>query len=165
MVKRKVKKTKKSVSRKRPVRVKRSKMPALVKVIAILYFIFAFFSIVAGLIFIVAGAMGGEASQMISDALIDGSEMAEGADRWLASAIVSSLALGGVLLIIIGGIDIVVGLGLWKRMNWARIVIIVFMAVGFVFAIIDIDIFGVVVTGLMGGYLAFSKRVRATFRK
>lgn len=171
MVKKKVKKSvsrasapKKGVSRKKPVKIKRSRMPALVRVIAILYFIFSFFSIVAGLIFIVAGAMGGEASQMISDALLEGSELAEGADQWLASAIVSSIVLGGVLLIIIGGIDIVVGIGLWGGMNWARIVIIVFMAIGFVFAIVDLDIFGIVVTGLMGGYLAFSKKVRATFK-
>jgi hypothetical protein len=60
--------------------------------------------------------------------------------------------------------------GLWKAKSWARVIAIIFSVLGVLMAIIAIvqgnisgNIFSLVVHGVIGGYLLFSKGVKQAF--
>ena len=130
------------------------KLPTGVKVISILYYIGAGFSLLFGLLFLVgAGFMGTLASQIPLLGLF-GSGL--------------SVAIG-IIIIGLGVLAILVGRGLWKGKNWARIVAIIFAALAVLSGFSSIikgsysSLFGLAINLLVGGYLLFSNNVKSAF--
>lgn len=130
-------------------------VPTGVKVIAVLYYIGAVLGIIFGLLFLVgAEAIGSIASQIpVLGAL--------GAGLFI---------VGGIILIGLGVLGFFVGRGLWKARPWARIVAIIFAALGILMAIISmiqgsitINIVDLVIQLVIGGYLLFSNNVKQAF--
>jgi len=127
-------------------------MPVGVKIISVLYYIGAALELLLAIaLFIGAGT--------------------------IASKIPLIGALGSGLFIIIGVVFIglavlsfFVGRGLWKGQKWARIVAIIFAVIGVLFALLGMvqgqfvsNIFSLVISAVIGGYLMFSKDVKAAF--
>ena len=83
----------------------------------------------------------------------------------LVSVVLQYSLLFGLFFIGIGILEAFVARGLWTGKNWARIVAIVFMAVGFINALIKFKIFSILVNGIIGGYLLFSRKVERAFSR
>src|ERR1051326_8273160 len=94
--------------------------PAGVIVIAILYFIGAAVCLLGGLLFI---AGGGFLATMMS-------QSGEASASPLAGMMAGLGAIAGIIFLGFGVIDLLVGIGLLKLKNWARIVAIIFSAIG-----------------------------------
>jgi hypothetical protein len=93
--------------------------PVGVTILAILDFLGALACIGLGILMFVGGGLGALA----------GSQATDGSGG--VGAIVGALgAAAGVVFLICGAISFLLGWGLWKLKNWARIVTIVFMALG-----------------------------------
>ena len=130
-------------------------VPTGVKVIAVLYYIGAVLGIIFGLLFLVgAGAIVSIANQIpVIGAL--------GAGLFI---------VGGIILIGLGVLGFFVGRGLWKARPWARIVAIIFAALGILMAVISMiqgsiasNIVNLVIQLVIGGYLLFSNNVKQAF--
>ncbi len=93
--------------------------PVGVTILAILNFIGAAFCLLGGIAMI---AGGGFMATMMSQQGGQGSAGAAGVLAGLG-------AVAGVFIIIIGGVSALVGFGLWKLKNWARIVSIVLLGI------------------------------------
>lgn len=105
--------------------------PIGVTILAVLEFLTAGACILIGLLLLVGGGMMGA--------------MAGGSD---ASGMMNMLgalgAVAGVVVIVLSAIPLLVGIGLWKLKNWARILVIVFSCLGVLSNLI----------GLLGGLTA-----------
>jgi hypothetical protein len=98
--------------------------PAGVIVIAILYFLGAGLLLLAGIGFVVGG---GAIATMMSQQNQAGGGLA---------TLMGALGAGvGIFFLICGVLDVLIGIGLLKLKNWARIVAIVFAAIGACFQI------------------------------
>ena len=81
----------------------------------------------------------------------------------------SYIILMGLFFILLGGISILVGVGLWKKKNWARFVAAFFYFIGIVLGVILVingnlsGFFSVVINGFFTFYLIFNKGVREVF--
>jgi hypothetical protein len=94
--------------------------PAGVIVLAILYFIGAAFLLLAGIGFVIGG---GAIAAMLSQ------QSQAGANP--LAAMMGFLGAGvGIFFLVMGAVDLIVGIGLIKLKNWARITAIVFTAIG-----------------------------------
>ena len=135
-------------------------VPTLVKVIAVLYYIGAAFSVLFGILLIAGGAFLGE---LLSTAMGGGFGALAGA---LGSAI---FIVSGIIMIALAVLSFFIARGLWKAKKWARIVAIIFAILGVLSALSAIiqgnfgNIIGLVINGAIGGYLLFSKDVKAAF--
>lgn len=135
-------------------------VPTGVKIIAVLYYIGTFFGIIFGLLFLVgAGALNSVANKIPSLGVLG----TLGAGLFI---------IGGIIVIGLGVLSFFIGRGLWKAKNWARIVAIVFAALGILMSMIMMimmpgsivsNIFNLVIDLLIGGYLLFSKDVKQAF--
>jgi hypothetical protein len=132
------------------------KVPAGVKVISVLYYIGAVLSILFGLFFIIFGAGFTQAF----------------ADLGMATAGLGAyFIIIAIIIIALGILGIFIGRGLWKGQGWARILAIIFAILGFLGAIGSIimgsfaSIINLIIQGWIGGYLLFSKKVKAAFAK
>lgn len=133
--------------------------PGWVKAISIWYYIGAAFLALLGLAMILGGSFLGTLLSTVP-----------GAEA------VSSALIGGVIIVvgvIVLGIAVLyffIGKGLWKGKNWARIVAIVFAALGFLGSISSLisgnisSIVMLVIDGFIAWYLIFSKEAKAFFR-
>ncbi|MBC8495208.1 hypothetical protein H8D36_03580 [archaeon] len=125
-------------------------IPVWVKVISVLYWIAAVLFIIGGLAMIFGASV--MASIMPLFAMFSG-----------------LIILAGIIMIALGILDIFIALGLWKGQKWAWIIAIVFAIIGFVGAIVSIaggnfsEIASLIIHGLIGGYLIWSKKVKAVF--
>jgi uncharacterized BrkB/YihY/UPF0761 family membrane protein len=131
-------------------------VPTLVKVIAVLSYILSVGLLIFGILAIVAAAYVG--------ALLGSFE---GSLGFLGGAIFVVL---GIIMIAFAVLYFFIGRGLWKGQPWARIVAIILLALGVIFALIGMiggevteNIFSLVINGLVGGYLLFSKDVKEAF--
>ncbi len=133
-------------------------IPVGVKIISVLYFILAFFVILVGLFFIIS-------KSFINEIYRESPELAE-----LGTG---GFIILGVILVLLGALFIFLGLKLWKRKNWARIVTVVFSILMIIIYLIDIlfassnlivNIFWIIVYGIITGYLLFSKDARNSFK-
>jgi len=130
-------------------------VPTGVKVIAVLYYIGAVLGVIFGLLFLVgAGLMGSIANQIPLLGALGG----------------ALFVVGGIILIGLGVLGFFVGRGLWKAKPWARIVAIIFAALGILMAVISMvqgniasNIFNLVIQLVIGGYLLFSNSVKEAF--
>jgi hypothetical protein len=108
--------------------------PVGVTILAILCFLGALACIGFGILSFVGGGLSAVAGSQT-----------EGAGG--AGAMLGALgAAAGVVCLIIGAIDFLLGWGLWKLKNWARIITLILMAIGVVFGLI----------GLVGTLLHFN---------
>jgi hypothetical protein len=92
--------------------------PTGVTILAVLEFLFAGLCILIGLLLMVGfGLLGGAVGQ----AGEDGSGMA---------LLMGLGAVAGVVFLVVALIPLIIGIGLWKLKNWARILVIVFSILG-----------------------------------
>ncbi len=130
-------------------------LPIGVKIISVLYYIAAVSSIILGISFLAGASIAREAlTSQIPTLVLFGPGM---------------LIFGAVFLVV-GIISFLIGRGLWKGKNWARIVAIIIAGIGIVFAIIGIvqgniigTLFRLVLNGVIGGYLLLNKQVKKVF--
>ncbi len=126
-------------------------MPTGVKVISVLYYIGAAIDVLLGIIFFF-GADAISALQFFNNILKTG-----------------LFTLFGIFFIAFGILSFFIGRGLWKGQNWARMAAIVLVGLSAVFALVSIvanfpgRIFVLILDGIIGGYLLFSKDVKAAF--
>ena len=127
-------------------------VPTGVKIISVLDYIGAAILVILGLLFIFGGGA-------------------------LAASIPIIGALGGAFFIVIGIVFVAfavlaffVARGLWKAQKWAWIVSIIIACLGVLSALISMiqgnvtgNIFNLVVNGVIGAYLIFSKAVKQAF--
>ena len=79
-------------------------------------------------------------------------------------------AIGGVIFIALGVLGISIGIGLWRYKNWARLIAVLLSLVGIILTMLSIlkgnissNIFNLIVSGVIGGYLFFSPKVKTAF--
>ena len=125
-------------------------MPLGVKIISILHYIAAAFTVLASLILILSAGAVGSAIPFFGA--------------------IGGLMLGAAAVFMIGLAVLVffIGRGLWKGQNWARIVAIVFGCLGMIRATFGIAdnpsyVATLVIYVLIVGYLAFSPKVKKIF--
>jgi len=129
-------------------------VPVGVKVIAVLYYISAVLSVIMGILLMVGSA----ALTPYIDSL-----------GGLAGILGGALIVLGIIIIAFGVLAFFIGRGLWKAKKWARIVAIIIAALGVLSGIISLiqgdfgSILGLVINAIIGGYLLFSKGVKAAF--
>jgi len=133
-------------------------LPTGVKVIGVLEYIGAGLSLIFGLLFL----FGAGFISAIGATLVDNPLFAT-----FGSAIFVIL---GILMLGSAVLSFFIARGLFKLQKWARIIVIVFSCLGVLFGLLSIfggtigqGIFGMIVNGLIGGYLSFSKEVQAAF--
>ncbi len=133
----------------------RQSVPTGVKVIAVLYYIGAILGIIFGLLFLIGtGTIDSIADQI----------------PMLVALGASLFVVSGIILIGLGVLGFFIGRGLWKARPWARIVTIVFAALGILMAVISMiqgdiagNILGLVIELIIGGYLLFNNNVKEAF--
>lgn len=131
-----------------------AEVPTGVKVISVLYYIGAVLELLfAILLFVGAGFVSQIPGLSILGALGTG-----------------LFVVMGVILIGLAVLSFFVARGLWKVQKWARIVAIIFSALGVLMALLGMvqgqiasNIISLVISGAIGGYLLFSKDVKAAF--
>jgi len=128
--------------------------PTGVKVIAVLYYISAVMAVILGSLFFIGGRAIGSIAGPVQE----------------LEAFGSILFIIGIVLIGLGVLSFFVGRGLWKARPWARVVAIIFAALGTLMAIISmiedinvINMFSLVTNPIIGGYLLFSSDVKQVF--
>jgi hypothetical protein len=108
--------------------------PVGVTILAVLYFLGAVCCVLAGILMILGG---GFIATLIS-------QQAQGAG--VGAGVLAGLGAAlGVVILIFAAVDVLLGWGLWKLKNWARIVTIVLAAIGIAGALF----------GLLGAFLHF----------
>ena len=149
----------------RVVNTKSSRVPGFVKAIALLYFLVAVFTILIGILLFLGGVFGSTIFSAVGvETLLQYSAERNQIDSLFVPIILGSLAVVGLLFIAFGILDIFVGRGLWKGRQWARVLTIIFMAIGLITSIFSFDFVTIVISALIGGYLLFSRKVKAAFR-
>ncbi len=130
-------------------------VPVGVKIISVLYYIWAVLFAILGILFIVGAGFIGTIAQSIPLLALFG------AGLFIVLAII--LILFAILFFFIGR-------GLWKARQWSRILVIIFSILGILSAIMGMiqgkivsNIFGLIISALIGGYLLFSKSVKEAF--
>ena len=130
---------------------KRKTLPLGVKIISILYYVCSVLAIIGG---IIAIGLSGFADSLPYDVEYLGIK----------------LIFGGIFAIIMGIVSFFVAKGLWNLKNWARIVVIIFAALGILDAGTGIargfyatGFTGVVVDVIIAAYLIFSEEVKKAF--
>src|SRR5215468_3422012 len=120
--------------------------PVGVTIIAILVLIGAAFCILGGI-----GMMfgGGMLATIMSQQQAQGSAAGAGVLAGLG-------AVGGIVMLVIAVLYLLVGIGLWKLKNWARLVTVILTAIGAVFQLfilvtllLHFNIFSVMVTAVV----------------
>jgi hypothetical protein len=140
--------------------------PMGVKVISVLSYIGAALVLILAIIVVFAG---GSIIAMIL------SNMA--GDAGMGSAQGSSIGFGiliviAIVMLVIAAINFFIGRGLWKLQNWARIIVIVFSSLGFLANLLSLfsgkigsAVAGLIINGLIAGYMLFSAKVKEAFAK
>ncbi len=127
------------------------KIPLGVKILSVLSYIAAGFLVIAALLaFVDAGFI----------ANIPG----------LAALGAGAAVIFGIMFLALGVVDFFIARGLWKGQNWARILLLIFMAIGILYSIgmlfireILTSLINIVIDGLIGWYLLFNKNVKKFF--
>lgn len=169
MAKKRARKTKRSpsrASRKSSSRVSAktsssNKVPVLAKLISILVFIYTAFTLILGVILLIAGIAGSTvfsleelATQIVNNPL----------ESYIIQYFLISIILAGIVFFALGVLEFLIARGLWRGRNWARITMIVLMTVGFISAILAFDIITMILTLLIGSYLLLNKDVKKAYR-
>jgi len=121
----------------------------IVKIYAILAWLGALFCVIGGLVIIVGGGILGSLDAAFGTGVMGGIFGALG-------------VVLGIFMLALAVLEVFVGIGLWKHQNWARIVTLVFSALG-VLSILSLDIIGFVIGGLGVWLFGFEKTVVGLF--
>ena len=129
--------------------MEKSQANLVVKIIAILGYIAAVLGFIGGLIALFSGSFLGAIFPNMG--------------RLVGAMVI----VGGVIAIILGVFGFIVAMNLWKFRNWARIVVIVFSALGFIQGLLSLPLglIWIIIHGLIIYFLAFNKDVMALFKK
>jgi len=132
-------------------------VPTGVKVLSIIYYIAAALSLIAAIgLFVGAGFAGGILSSLGIPLLA-----ALGSGLFVAA---------GIFILIFAILDFFIGRGLWKAQGWARVLAIIFSALGALMGLMGLfsgsvsSIVGLIIHILVLWYLIFSKEVKNAFR-
>lgn len=173
MAKKRVRKVKRSVSRRSSrvsLRSSSRNPPMAIKIISIIFYIFAAFSIAGGILIMLGGAAG---SAILATLGVDKvMSLVPGASIEtiiLGAGLLTVLIFVGILSILLGILEIFLGRGLWKRQKWAYIITVIFIILEFLKALFGIlitpaSIVGLIIYGVLGYYLIFNHRVKDYFR-
>ena len=129
-------------------------VPTGVKVISVVYYIGAGFSILFGLLFLAGAGFMGTLVSKIPLLGVLGSGF---------------FVVVGIIFIGLGALSIFVGRGLWKGKNWARIIAIIFSVLGILSGLYSVvngiysSLFGLLINLLIVGYLMFNSSVKSAF--
>ena len=122
-----------------------AKIPTGVKVVSVLFYIGAALGVLGSIMLFVGGSF-------VAGLLPGFGSLAGG------------LFIGmGIIMLAISVLDIFVGRGLWKGQRWAWITAIVLLVLGFVLSLISLNILMIIIYGIIGAYLIFSKEVKKVF--
>ena len=133
-------------------------VPTGVKILAVFYYIGAVFSVLLAILLLIGASFIDTIAQSIPVlALIGG----------------SLFIVVGIVYLVFGILGLFIGRGLWKGKNLARIFVIIVSIFWFVAAIMMIfnsslwvsGIVNLLISGLIGCYLLFSKSVKEAFGK
>jgi hypothetical protein len=128
-------------------------VPVGVKVISVLYYIFAALAVISGIaMFFGAGLVGS----------IPGLPVAMGTGIFV---------LIGIVMLALAVLAFFIARGLWVAQKWARIVAIILAIIGLISSIMGLftgviaaNIVWIIIHALIGGYLLFSSQVKAVFK-
>jgi len=109
--------------------------PTGVTIVAMLNFLGALFCVLGGLLLFVGLGVAGAAAQT------------RRGGTGVMALLMGMGALGGVVCLVAAALSVIIGIGLWKLRNWARVLTIVFTALGLLFCV-----FGIL-TGLLHFHL------------
>ncbi len=129
------------------------RVPVGVKIIAVLYYMAAVISIVFGILAIIGSALFASYFSTL----------------WPRAVFSRAIAFVGIVIVAFAVLFFFIARGLWKGQRWARIVAIIVAVLGFVSAILNIMqidirlIANLIIHGLIGSYLLFSKKVKKAF--
>ena len=131
------------------------KQPTVVKIIAVLTYVISALLLISSIfLFIGAG---------LADEIINSSPL-------LASIGSAAFVIFGIVLLAFAVLGYFIGRGLWKGEQWARVLVIIFSALGFLGGLSSIfkgRVFGgildLVIYAVIGGYLWFNKEVNKAF--
>ncbi len=132
-----------SVSKNRPIGV---------KILSILGFIGAGLGVLFGLLAVFAGPLFFALMPEIEEL------------PWLASAGAAISLIVGIILIVFSLIGYFISRGLWDGKEWARIVTLVFSWISGISALFSLDVFTVLLEGVIIWYLQFRKDVVKFFK-
>ena len=136
---------------------KKSKLevPIGVKIISIIYYLFAGFCVFSALFILIGGATLG----------LDTIPL-------LGTLFLALRSVMAIFLIATAVLEFFIARGLWKGQSWARVLVIIFSMFGLLFSLIGLaggaylqGTMGLVVNGFIGGYLLFSKESKSHFKK
>lgn len=132
--------------------VKVKEIPTGVKILSILSYIGAVFTLLAGLAMI-----------FVADSILN----------LIPSGVLSSIGItltgsimvfAGIVCILFGLLDYFVGRGLWNGKNWARILVLVFSVLSVVSSIVPFDLGSLVIGGVIIWYLGFNENAKSYFK-
>lgn len=135
------------------MRAAKQSIPVGARIIAILYYLSAFATILLGLLFIIGGSA---LVVLFQDTML--------------SFIGTRISFVGAAFFFVASIFyFFLGNGLWKGRQWARIIAITLAVIGFVGSLVSLaggnvqGFLGASITAIIGGYLLFNNKVRKEF--
>jgi len=127
-------------------------MPVGVKILAILTYIGAAFTILGGVMMMAGSAFFGSFLSMVPGYAT------------FAALGVTAFIIIGLVAIALGVLDIFIGKGLWNGKNWARILVLVFSVLGLLGSITSFSLVNLVISAVIIWYLGFNKEAIAYFK-
>ena len=133
--------------------VKRKKeRPVGVTILAILGYISAVFTLIFGLIALIAAP--------VFFALIP-----QIADLPLLAAIGSALTIiGGIFFIACAVLEYFIAKGLWDDKNWTRVLLLIFVWICAIGSLFSLQIVGLIIDGIIIWYMQFVPKVKSYFK-
>lgn len=129
-----------------------SQRPIGVTILAVLAYIGAVFSLLAGIAMLFGSAIIGPILNKIPEYAM--------AATWGPIAFI----LLGLFLIACAVLDYFIGKGLWNGKNWARILVLVLTSLSALSSLMSFDLVGLVIAGLIIWYLGFNKKTIPYFK-
>ncbi len=152
---------------------KGSGIPAGVRIISVFNYVISLILVLSGLAFLLgAGIFSSEDAQATVVRLFEDLSASTTIATSVAGMFSQILVAAGILSIMFAVLFFFIARGLWRRQNWARILAIIFFAIGFIGALADIlrgdiarNVIELVIDGFIAGYLLFNSRVKTAFSK
>jgi len=131
----------------------RKTRPLGVSILAVLSYIGAVFTLIAG----IAMIAGSAAVSTLIEKLIP--EYAS----WSAAGVALFIFLG-IVFILLAVLDYFIGRGLWGGKGWARILVLILLVLSILSSLTSFDIVSIIIAALLIWYLGFNQNVRNYFR-
>lgn len=144
-------------------------VPFGLKLISILYYVGAILSWISALMFLIIGV----AVLINPDVVVKFQNLTESLSTTLGfggSILGILLLLFGIIIVGVGILDFFIAKGLIRKKRWTRTIVVIFSALGFLSSLVYLiggdwsQVFGLIVSGLIGWYLIFNQSVKKFFR-